>query len=151
MPIHSKSKTNKLIDVALYDDHVLSLSWYVAVEREGKTRAVTVGDGHVVTIPLVLWPSLGHHRAQVDLSRLLVDIFADKARKRLPPGQIEPNLINDAIIAESGGKKIEWVYDEICPHCAEINHFGCCADSPHQYGERPHPRPVNRGNDEADN
>ena len=108
--------------------------WFVAFYQKGKEDTITLANGNLPIVPVVLWPALGCYAEQAELSRLLAEMMAKSIRRHNPTtADLIPSLITYADLKKQGFGWEEWQItevetDTICPHCGAVNADRCCAD-----------------------
>lgn len=132
--MQAKSKQRAILDEAGRRNELTTLAWFAESIRAGKGAVVMLEDHTLPVVPVVLWPHLGNHRDQADLSRLLAELMCKSMRMRLGiTVEIQPALTDWAEMAACGVKQWEeWQlheFDWICPHCGMVNWQPCCADN----------------------
>ena len=81
--MQAKSKQKAILDEAGKRNELTTLAWFGESNRAGKGAVVMLEDRTLPIVPVVLWPALGNHRDQADLSRLLAELMCKSMRKRL--------------------------------------------------------------------
>lgn len=132
--MQSKSKQRAILDGAARLGELPMLVWFAESNRAGTHGVIMFEDGTLPVVPVVLWPGLGCHRDQADLSRLLAELMCKAIRVRLGMHrEITPALTSYEEMAELGvAQWEEWQmveFDYVCPHCGMLNTMGCCADN----------------------
>lgn len=132
--MQAKSKQKAILDEAGKRNELTTLAWFAESIRAGKGAVVMLEDRTLPIVPVVLWPALGNHRDQADLSRLLAELMCKSMRRRLGGTvEIQPSLTDWDEMAKCGVKRWEeWQiveFDQVCPHCGMVNHQPCCADN----------------------
>lgn len=112
--------------------------WFVAIHKAGKeTSSIVLKNGNIPIVPVVLWPQLGQHQDQVELSRLLAEMLVKSVRRYNRDDciafEMVPSLISYDDLKAGGFGWEEWQIEEvendyICPHCGMVNETRCCAD-----------------------
>lgn len=135
--MQAKSKQRAILDEAGKRGELHTLAWFAESNRAGKGAVIMIEDRTLPVVPVVLWPALGNHRDQADLSRLLAELMCKSMRMRLGGLHIEiqPALTDWAEMAKCGVERweewqlVEIEIDWVCPHCGMVNHQPCCADN----------------------
>lgn len=139
--MQAKSRQKAILDEAGRRNELHTLAWFAESIRAGKGKVVMLEDRTLPIVPVVLWPSLGDHRDQADLSRLLAELMCKSMRRRLGGTvEIQPALTDWAEMAACGVERWEeWQlmeFDSVCPHCGAVNWGPCCADNSKMKGGR---------------
>lgn len=141
--MQAKSKQKAILDEAGKRNELTTLAWFAESHRAGKGKVIMLEDRTLPIVPVVLWPDLGNHRDQADLSRLLAELMCRSMRMRLGGTvEIQPALTDWAEMAACGVEKweewqiVETEADWVCPHCGAVNWGPCCADNSRVKGGR---------------
>lgn len=106
--MQAKSKQKAILDQASRRNELTTLAWFAESIRAGKTSVIMLADRTLPIVPVVLWPQLGHHRDQADLSRLLAELMCKSMRRRLGGTvEIKPALTDWAEMAKCGVERWE--------------------------------------------
>ena len=134
--MQAKSKQKAILDEAGKRSELTTLAWFAESNRAGKGAVIMLEDRTLPVVPVVLWPHLGNHRDQADLSRLLAELMCKSMRRRLGGTvEIQPALTDWAEMEKCGVERweewqiVEIDVDWVCPHCGMVNHQPCCADN----------------------
>lgn len=139
--MQGKAKQKAILDKAGECGELTTLAWFAESNRAGKSAVIMLEDRTLPVVPVVLWPQLGNHRDQADLSRLLAELMCKSMRRRLGiTVEIQPALTDWAEMEKCGVQRWEvWQmmeFDSVCPHCGMVNHQPCCADNSKVKGGR---------------
>lgn len=133
--MQAKSKQRAILDEAAKRDELTTLAWFGESNRAGHSAVIMLEDKTLPVVPVVLWPRLGNHRDQADLSRLLAELMCKSMRLRLGGlhVDIQPALTTYEEMTACGVRQWEeWQlieFDHVCPHCGAVNWRPCCADN----------------------
>lgn len=132
--MQAKSKQRAILDEHGAHNELTRLVWFAESNRAGKGAVIMLADRTLPIVPVVLWPALGNHRDQADLSRLLAELMCKSMRRRLGMTvDIQPALTDWDEMAKCGVERWEeWQiveFDSVCPHCGAVNWGPCCADN----------------------
>lgn len=134
--MQSKTEQRKVIDAKAAAGELNRFCWYVAIYQAGREETtIVLANGNLPIVPLVLWPHLGNHRDQADLSWLLANQMAVSIRRHNNvTSDLMPHIVSYDHLQKQGFGWEEWQIEEIavdtiCPHCGAVNWGPCCADN----------------------
>ena len=132
--MQTKTKQRQILDAADKLNELPLLCWYTAAFTGGKESTIMLPNRVLPVVPVVLWPAIGGHREQADLSRLLAELMCQSMRRYLRiTSELVPSLEMFESLAAEGLAWEEWQLeeytpDQVCPHCGMVNADRCCAD-----------------------